>query len=430
MAVDEDDIRSALGELIREARTARGLTQQKLGERAGYGHNGAGVSISRVEAGMTRPPTERLERIAQTLGTTVSKLTSDAVFRAGAAAAPRTAAGAASPGGARGTAGKPKSAKARAQGLKNIIDTRTTTITELVAQYDTSHQRCRDEFVLPFLSTAELITHAPQPEGPPADDHPEAGDPDSQAKYRAGLFSIGITNAIAAGAGGAAAGATAGGAIGGAAAYGAFTATALMGTASTGTSIAGLTGIAASNATLAALGGGSLATGGAGMAGGTAVLVGIAAAPAALLALGGALFMVRRSRKKEQEVHTQLDDVETSLNDSAAGYTAMTTALRRATSIQTYLANHAGHAWTRWNNTPPLNTTSPGDDISTAWSDLSAEQQSTYQVFVTLAACQMTLDAISWERFMDAAHQGTLSEYIAAVDSTLDYAQTTAQDLV
>jgi hypothetical protein len=59
----------------------------------------------------------------------------------------------------------------------------------------------------------------------------------------------------------------------------------LFGTASTGTAISGLSGAAAWNATLAWLGGGSLAAGGGGMALGAAVLTGIAVGPA--LMIGG-----------------------------------------------------------------------------------------------------------------------------------------------
>ena len=56
--------------------------------------------------------------------------------------------------------------------------------------------------------------------------------------------------------------------------------TAVLGTASTGTAIASLSGAAATNATLAFLGGGSLAAGGLGVAGGTMVLGGLVAGPA------------------------------------------------------------------------------------------------------------------------------------------------------
>jgi len=54
----------------------------------------------------------------------------------------------------------------------------------------------------------------------------------------------------------------------------------LLAEASTGTAIANLSGVAATNATLAWLGGGSLATGGLGVAGGMAVLSGLVAGPA------------------------------------------------------------------------------------------------------------------------------------------------------
>lgn len=58
-----------------------------------------------------------------------------------------------------------------------------------------------------------------------------------------------------------------------------------LGAASTGTAISALTGIAAQNAALAALGGGALSAGGMGIAGGTAVLGAAVAAP--VLAIAG-----------------------------------------------------------------------------------------------------------------------------------------------
>ena len=72
----------------------------------------------------------------------------------------------------------------------------------------------------------------------------------------------------------------AGGAL---AAFGAYSAATTFATASTGTAIATLSGAAASNATLAFFGGGSLAAGGLGMAGGTIVLGGLVAGPALLV---------------------------------------------------------------------------------------------------------------------------------------------------
>lgn len=80
-------------------------------------------------------------------------------------------------------------------------------------------------------------------------------------------------------AGGSVAG-TAGGAL---AAFGAYGAAQALACASTGTTIASLSGAAATNATLAFFGGGSLAAGGLGMTGGAMVLGGLVAGPALLV---------------------------------------------------------------------------------------------------------------------------------------------------
>ena len=65
----------------------------------------------------------------------------------------------------------------------------------------------------------------------------------------------------------------------------------MFASASTSTAIASLSGVAATNATLAWFGGGSLAAGGLGMAGGTAVLGGIVAAP--VLAVAGSVWAAK-----------------------------------------------------------------------------------------------------------------------------------------
>ena len=72
----------------------------------------------------------------------------------------------------------------------------------------------------------------------------------------------------------------------------------MFASASTGTAIATLSGAAATNATLAFFGGGSLATGGLGIAGGTAILGGLVLAPA--IALGGLLYAARASKNLAQ----------------------------------------------------------------------------------------------------------------------------------
>lgn len=84
-------------------------------------------------------------------------------------------------------------------------------------------------------------------------------------------------------AGSLASGAVAGTAGGALAAFGAYGAAQALAFASTGTAISALSGAAATNATLAFFGGGSLAAGGLGMAGGTAVLGGLVAGPALMV---------------------------------------------------------------------------------------------------------------------------------------------------
>ncbi len=66
-------------------------------------------------------------------------------------------------------------------------------------------------------------------------------------------------------------------------AFGAYSAATTFAVASTGTAISTLSGAAATNATLAFFGGGSLAAGGLGMAGGTVVLGGLVAGPALMI---------------------------------------------------------------------------------------------------------------------------------------------------
>lgn len=84
-----------------------------------------------------------------------------------------------------------------------------------------------------------------------------------------------------------------GGALAG---LGAFGGAGLLATASTGTAISTLSGVAATNATLAWFGGGSLAAGGLGMAGGMAVLGGIVAGP--VLAIAGGIFAAKAETAK------------------------------------------------------------------------------------------------------------------------------------
>lgn len=92
-------------------------------------------------------------------------------------------------------------------------------------------------------------------------------------------------------------GVTSGAMAGAITAFGAYGAAGALATASTGTAIASLSGVAATNATLAFFGGGSLAAGGLGMAGGTAILGGLVAGPA--LAVLGVVVGAKSSANRD-----------------------------------------------------------------------------------------------------------------------------------
>ena len=85
-----------------------------------------------------------------------------------------------------------------------------------------------------------------------------------------------------------------GGVSGAAAGFAVYGGVMALGAASTGTSIASLSGVAAYNATMAAIGGGSLAAGGWGMAGGAMVLGGAVVAP--VLAVAGIAYAIHGSK--------------------------------------------------------------------------------------------------------------------------------------
>ena len=110
------------------------------------------------------------------------------------------------------------------------------------------------------------------------------------------------------------------GTAGGFAAAGATTSAVMaLGTASTGTAIASLSGVAATNATLAALGGGALAAGGGGIALGTTIL-GATTLGVGLL-VGGVIFNVTGGKlsDKADEAWAQMKKAEKTI-DTACTY--------------------------------------------------------------------------------------------------------------
>ncbi|WP_404300073.1 hypothetical protein [Alicycliphilus denitrificans] len=142
-------------------------------------------------------------------------------------------------------------------------------------------------------------------------------------------------------------------------AFGAYNGTMLLATAGTGTAISTLSGVAATNATLAWLGGGSLAAGGYGVAGGMMVLGGIVAGPALMIfghivgnkgeeALNNALSNLERAKTARDDAGklvAQLDAIGQITSLANSTFSSITAHLRRNVSELEKVIKNEGEDW-------------------------------------------------------------------------------------
>ena len=111
-----------------------------------------------------------------------------------------------------------------------------------------------------------------------------------------------------------------------------------FGAASTGTAISSLSGAAATNATLAWLGGGSLAAGGGGMAAGSAVLGAITATTTGVFALAAAGIVASAYySKKYTEATAYLEEVKKARAKAKLGWAAMEAINQRAIELESVM---------------------------------------------------------------------------------------------
>lgn len=400
-----------LGSAIRERRRQLGLTQEQLGRGAGY-KSGAGVTISRIESGDTRPSPPRLVNIARELGTTPAELTAQSQRTINSIRPPQQQ------DPARPAVTEEK-LEERVQRIQRQAQARGQRVGELADAFNEAHDRAEAQFFVPFVQLAADVQGAPAP--PQLELELELTDTDEDASaaadLRLQLAAHGIAQVLATSATAAAVGAG----VGGMAAYGAFASAMTFGTASTGAAVAGLSGVAATNAALAVLGGGTLAAGGAGMAGGTAVLGALAVGPAVLLAGFGLLFAVRRSKRQRAELLTQLDEADRQLEETRGGYEQFCRLVPRATKTLDYIAVHATHALRRWESRLPTRPTS--------WSDLQEPERRQYMDFVAIAASQFSIVMLHLDDLMVA--QGEQHQlHVALIDELLTQAAARVRELV
>jgi transcriptional regulator with XRE-family HTH domain len=296
----------------KEWRRTNGKSQQDLGRAAGYGSDvspkSAAVAISRIESGKTDPTGQHRQRLLDVLGRTEAQL--EAATEHALAVPPQRGAA------ARVLSGpiyiENDTRRTRIIAASNLLDDR---IRHQLRDSGQTLERARNSFILPFLETAGNIDWQPlldvQHVGS-MDRNAESYEVEIRALREQTQVSILRTLTESA------AGGIAGVGVGAGTAAGVFAAVSALATASTGTTIASLAGAAASSATLAWLGGGSLAAGGMGIAGGTAVLTGVVALPM-LLAVGAVLVWKGRRLRREAEAEAEkLDAAQQALDDVQA----------------------------------------------------------------------------------------------------------------
>lgn len=367
--------REALGLVVREYReTLRPrLTQEQLGAAAGYGA-GASVSISRIESGLSRPGPDRFAGIARALGLTPGQLEAEAAQRTAALSMSRVE----DPSGT-GKVRSDESIGDRAKRIQQEIDRRASAVTELGNAFNEAHDRAQDNFFMRFVQIAGGVTGAPQPE---PTDLPDSGDegPESQADYRRRVTSYDMARLLAGGVGG-------------------------------GTAVRGLG---------SGLGIGTLAAGGTRIASG-ATLTGLVAAPALILAVGGLIWIVKRSRKQQQELAEKLTAVDADLEATRTGFEALTDILPRATGTLSYIALHGGHALERWERqlgSRPLR-----------WDAMNADDKRQYQNFIEISASHLSVAGIDVQNLL-VSRGADRERLVELADEILTQAQRTVESIV
>ena len=425
--------RAALGQVIRELREAQTpkLSQEQLGHRAGY-RAGAGVSMSRIENGMTLPGPRRLEGIATALGLTVHELEARSSQRStGTSPSPEPpkAPPRRGPGRIRrphqepSAGGSTESTKDRMSRIHDEFERRHAMALAKSHAFNTVHDRARDDFFMRLVQAAATITGQPAPH-----DHPSGPadtfhvgtslSPTTEAALRRQLAAERIAGMLASGAGAAAAKEE----TDPESAYSAVVAAALITSVSHAPSPPDPQTGATVRATRALLGGGTSAAGRTGILAGTALLTGfLASAASPLFAAGTLAWLARRSRRQNDQLRMELDQAEANLAATQPGFDAVMDILVRATEILGYIAVHARHAEQRWR--------AQLTDTPVRWSDLSSEHQGQYQAFVEVAARQVLVDSINMTELL-TSHGELQARLIQVADDILTLAKRDVELLV
>jgi transcriptional regulator with XRE-family HTH domain len=399
----------ALGLVIKELREQRQMTQELLGRTAGYS-GGAGVSISRIESGLTRPSAPRLAGIAGALGVTPERL--ESLAKAHTEEGVRTP-----PATARGAGG---SVQARLKDIQERTKMRTDKVEALASSFNDAYERARTAYFWPFMEVAKGIEGAPLPEMPAQKNRVGIDDVARDAYTTADEVSMVYRSITAELVRWSATGKRPESA-GGTEIFASLARAVTLGMASSGVMGSALAGAGTTNAALARSGGEALASAGSGFTAGPRLLTSTVAAPIAILAAGGLYFAHRRNKAQEAKLKAQLDMAEASLDATQAGFEYLTSALVRAAAILEYIGVHAAHALERWKagiGVRPIE-----------WGSLTPDQRHSYAGFFDIAACELATESTEAQHLMTS--QGDdLRRLAMTIYATLDRADVTVRSLV
>lgn len=356
----------ALGQVVRQHREAKGLTQEELGTAAGYSQASAGVSISRLEGGNLAPRVERMVAIARELDVSWDSLQSQAAMHSRATG----------------------NGESQMDRIRRAVVQRDELARKHALLLDT-RGRAATEFLEPLRDFAARIRGADLSRANGPDLAPTADEVRAEVAYQFKFTRDGLQRALAE--------------VDERADFGNFAETIALGVATAATLEAALPSPAARRGFLAAMGLAArprLAPGGVLLG---AVAIGVAAA---------ALVDRQQSRRarRRTESTARIAEAEADLARTQPNVDALHDVISRATEIFEYVATHAAHALTRLRDqvgAGPL-----------AWETLSDDQQHRYSDFVEIAAAFLAVATID------------LQELAGSADNELDRATALANQVL
>lgn len=364
------------GETLAEARKSLGWSQAKLAETLGF----STVLISKIESGARAPSEAFISALASHLPEKAKAL-QEATSSEQQSDRRRS--------GNLKIVDAMKLAKQngeRASRLKSRVEHVKLEADEIAQLLDEKVKEFDRDVVYPFSRIASRISGMPtdviaHAQGQPSPSNPGLSNALEAAQLTTSRSVFSLLGAGVLGGG-------AGAAVGAGAASATYMTVASIATASTGAAISSLSGAAATSATLAAIGGGSLAAGGLGIAGGTALLTGLVALPVVATVAGAVLASGGRILEKQKSVEQRIQRAESDFEENAVVVRRFVLRASRINEILT-VALLAGR-----NHLRGLEQAFPGGEEHFEWSTFDTATQSSVRRIAEIVLAGLTVLAL------------------------------------